>query len=320
MNTPMKPPSSSRRSSISNKKDNSNNNINININNNNDNSIPQSNVSSPLTPTHKIGRSPSPIPPPPLPAIKPPPNVLSTINSKGLNERISYGDENYTQFFRRLSFSPDGSLLITPAGQSDDIPSNNDNNDKEDGKKRSISKSSVMIYGRNNMLSPLACLPGHRSATIGIKFNPVLYNLRDRKEKPAFDLPFRMIYAVISKESVIIYDTQQFSPISIFSNLHWAGFTDASWSPDGQCLMLASLDGYCSIIVFDPNELGVPYEKQQHQLQMSAIAQQTQNLVNNPSNSQAQQQQQQQTQQQPPVNQLPVKKKRRVELTRVEGK
>lgn len=80
--------------------------------------------------------------------------------------------------------------------------------------------------------------------------------------------------------------------------------------------MLASLDGYCSIIVFDPEELGTPYKEQQHQLQMSAIAE---NVQLTPSQSHTNTHVEQiQAEKQTVVNQLPVKKKRRVELTRVE--
>lgn len=42
-------------------------------------------------------------------------------------------------------------------------------------------------------------------------------------------------------------------------------------TPDGQCLMLASSDGYCSIVVFD--ELLPLYHTQQHNLQLQTIAQ-----------------------------------------------
>ena len=34
-----------------------------------------------------------------------------------------YGDESFTNFFRRLTFSPDGGLLLTPSGHFED-PSN----------------------------------------------------------------------------------------------------------------------------------------------------------------------------------------------------
>ncbi len=63
-------------------------------------------------------------------------------------------------------------------------------------------------------------------------------------------LPYRMVYAVATQDSVWIYDTQQTGPICCFSNMHYASFTDLSWSPDGQTLMMSSTDGYCSVVVF----------------------------------------------------------------------
>ncbi|TIA88450.1 hypothetical protein E3P99_02578 [Wallemia hederae] len=294
LHTPMHPPS--RRSSISQTQSVAASQTQTPSQTASQSNIP-STTSSPLTP---IKRSPSP-----LPAIKPP-------SRDQLNERISYGDEGFTQFFRRLSFSPDGSILVTPSAQCDDIP------DAANEGRKKHSKSSVLLYGRNNLNTPIAVLPGYKSATVGVRFNPILFDLRPRSDKPAFDLPYRMVYAVVSKESVIIYDTQQLSPISILSNLHWAAFTDVTWSPDGQCLMLASLDGYCSIVVFDPDELGTPYKEQQHQLQMSAIAEGVQSHGHVQPQPQPQQLEPQQPQQPEAVNQLPVKKKRRVELTKVE--
>ncbi|KAE8226502.1 hypothetical protein CF319_g906 [Tilletia indica] len=72
-------------------------------------------------------------------------------------------------------------------------------------------------------------------------------------------LPYRMIFAVATQESVWIYDTQQTGPLCCFSNMHYASFTDLTWSPDGQTLVMSSTDGYCSVVVFDYGELGTPY-------------------------------------------------------------
>ena len=41
-------------------------------------------------------------------------------------------------------------------------------------------------------------------------------------------------------------------------------------SPDGQCLMLSSRDGYCTIVVFD--EILAAHHTQQHTLQIQSIA------------------------------------------------
>ncbi|CAD6896157.1 unnamed protein product [Tilletia controversa] len=72
-------------------------------------------------------------------------------------------------------------------------------------------------------------------------------------------LPYRMIFAVATQESVWIYDTQQTGPLCCFSNMHYASFTDLTWAPDGQTLVMSSTDGYCSVVVFDYGELGTPY-------------------------------------------------------------
>ncbi|WFD42230.1 Chromatin assembly factor 1 subunit [Malassezia psittaci] len=188
-----------------------------------------------------------------------------------------YGDDRYSSFFRRLAFSPDGALLATPTGifatsGSDQQPSN--------------TSSAVYLYARGNFRqshSPIAALPGHKTATIATAFSPILYQLRTSDDQgktgeataseetgksrsttsddppQLFKLPYRMVYAVATQESVWVYDTQQSTPICCLSNLHYASFTDLTWSPDGQVLMMSSTDGYCSIAIFDYNELGQPY-------------------------------------------------------------
>ncbi|KAF8490195.1 WD40-repeat-containing domain protein [Gautieria morchelliformis] len=63
---------------------------------------------SPAPSSHgHFGRSPSPMPP--LPAIRPQSSGSSSWSSVKL-----YGDESFTNFFRRLMFSPDGAMLLTP--------------------------------------------------------------------------------------------------------------------------------------------------------------------------------------------------------------
>ena len=45
----------------------------------------------------------------------------------------------------------------------------------------------------------------------------------------AFNLPYRIVYAVATQDAVYVYDTQQQKPLCIVSNLHFATFTDLSW-------------------------------------------------------------------------------------------
>ncbi|KAN0065411.1 Chromatin assembly factor 1 subunit [Thecaphora frezii] len=297
-------------------------------------------------------RSPSPIPP--LPAIRAPPSpkqrMQAAVAASGLakNTLRLYGDENFSGFFRRLSFSPDGALLVTPSGLFDPPPapplvsssvqlsptkspspslSGSLGRETTSASAASINKSAVYLYARGNFSrsnAPIAVLPGHKTATLVVRFSPILYELRKTprsqdaadveddgipphptiplevgKQKsvslqsegfnpssapvdpPAQDaskkgssittatgaprgisvigLPYRMVYAVATQDSVWIYDTQQTGPICCFSNMHYASFTDLTWSPDGQTLMMSSTDGYCSVVVFDYAELGIPY-------------------------------------------------------------
>ena len=46
---------------------------------------------------------------------------------------------------------------------------------------------------------------------------------------PVFALPYRIIYAVATQDAVLVYDTQQQTPIINVSNLHYATFTDLTW-------------------------------------------------------------------------------------------
>ena len=46
---------------------------------------------------------------------------------------------------------------------------------------------------------------------------------------PAFALPYRMVYAVATQDAVLVYDTQQQTPLCVVSNLHFATFTDLTW-------------------------------------------------------------------------------------------
>ncbi|GAA6024118.1 hypothetical protein JCM11491_001096 [Sporobolomyces phaffii] len=283
-------------------------------------------------------RSPSPAPLPavmfdatatatataPVPATVVGPSALETIKL--------YSDANSTPFFRRLSWSTDGSLLLTPAGMFEDpfslplartAPTATTTTSKKGKKKEDAttttttttvvgsgeSKPTVYIYTRSNVSKPpVANLIGHRTTSIAIRFCPVLFDLRTHSTsnssallartnggedggdepprveltdegqdvplpgssstststtaapKSLFDLPYRMLYAVATLDSVYLYDTQQEGPICMFGNLHYAPFTDLTWSPDGQTLILSSQDGYCSIVAFAPGELGTPYD------------------------------------------------------------
>lgn len=258
------------------------------------------------------GRSASPAPSMPLPAVMP--MEASPKPGHLLKNASLYANETLTSFFRRLAFTPDGSLLLTPAGQYSALQ-------QSEGVKASYDIiNTVYIYTRGGINKPpIAHLPGHKKPSVVVKCSPIIYTIREgvvmtknitidtssaddsipslpdpvmaapdetTDEKPpppflhpndaaptrldlgtasspgpamAFSLPYRMVYGVATQDSVLLYDTQQATPLCIVSNLHCATFTDLTWSNDGLTLLMTSSDGFCSTLTFSSGELGEIY-------------------------------------------------------------
>lgn len=72
--------------------------------------------------------------------------------------------------------------------------------------------------------------------------------------------PYRYVFAVGTKKSVLFYDTQQMSPFAHVSQIHYMSISDLAWSPDGQIITITSNDGFATFVCFEENELGVPYQ------------------------------------------------------------
>ena len=236
-------------------------------------------------------RSASPAPSLPLPAVRPEISSPSLSAAMGLSVRNTniYHNETLTSFFRRLTFTPDGSLLFTPCGQyKTSYPMPN-----QPSKTTDEIQNTVYIYTRAGFNKPpVAHLPGHKKPSIAVKCSPIFYNLRQNTKPtnhitidtasnseeipllpdpivpshtstfmeppplmhsssisdsrptsspkpsdsdpttptpPAFALPYRMIYAVATQDTVFVYDTQQTIPLCVVSNLHFATFSDLTW-------------------------------------------------------------------------------------------
>ncbi|KAL4983019.1 WD40-repeat-containing domain protein [Aspergillus falconensis] len=245
-----------------------------------------------------IRRSASPAPSLPLPAVKPLEVTSPGLGGLGVRNANIYANETFTSFFRRLTFTPDGSLLLTPAGQykTSQVSST------DPGKTVDEVINTVYIYTRAGFnRPPISHLPGHKKPSVAVKCSPTLYTLRETPEPskhitlgtssaedalatstgdesknsgidkpsesptanqlppPVFSLPYRVVYAVATQDAVLVYDTQQQAPLCVVSNLHFATFTDLAWSNDGLTLIMSSSDGFCSTLSFAPGELGQPY-------------------------------------------------------------
>ncbi|XP_023329591.1 chromatin assembly factor 1 subunit B [Eurytemora carolleeae] len=172
-----------------------------------------------------------------------------------------FHDDTFKGFFRRLSWSNDGELLVVPSGVM------------ETDTEAKITHCTY-VFTRIDLNRPAICLPSRDKYTIAVRFSPVFYKLRPVKRKglkstvglepweiysTVFSLPYRQVYAVATQNAVMLYDTQQIVPIGRVSNIHYTGLTDLAWSPDGKILMVSSSDGFCSIISFTETELGEMY-------------------------------------------------------------
>ncbi|KAK7369484.1 hypothetical protein VNO80_11523 [Phaseolus coccineus] len=160
-----------------------------------------------------------------------------------------FHDETLPSFFRRLAWSPDGSFLIVPAG------SYKINNASE-------SVNAAYIISRKDLSRPAIQLPCASKAVVAVRFCPIIFKLQGTNSLNSagvFNLPYRIIFAVATLNSLYIYDTESTSPLAVLAGLHYAAITDITWSSDAHYLALSSQDGFCSLVEFENDELGSPY-------------------------------------------------------------
>lgn len=234
------------------------------------------------SPAMSMRRSASPAPSMPLPAVMPMEASPKPYTGLGVKNTNIYANDTLKSFFRRLTFTPDGSLLFTPAGQYQTQHRGAD----ESAKVLYEVINTVYIYTRGGINKPpIAHLPGHKKPSVAVKCSPVYFTTRKSpsqtkhitidtsstegsmaalpepaiapkspshpvmepppspRSKPleeevnastpgptmAFSLPYRMVYAVATEDSILLYDTQQQTPLCVVSNLHCATFTDLTW-------------------------------------------------------------------------------------------
>ena len=182
-------------------------------------------------------------------------------------------------FVRRLKWTIDGAYLIVPAATW--------SFDSDDATAPTVpNKFATLIYQRHKYDKPYKVLGGSDKPSIAVCPNPVLFKLLsspptakklnacdETKENcnaatpaPSLLPPYRNIFAVLTWDSVLIYDTVHDQPLAIARGLHYANIVDASWTEDGHTLMVCSTDGYISILRFTSGELG---EVHDHQLSVA---------------------------------------------------
>ncbi|PIN20606.1 Chromatin assembly complex 1 subunit B/CAC2 (contains WD40 repeats) [Handroanthus impetiginosus] len=170
----------------------------------------------------------------------------SQINDESKSTRSHlFHDETLPSFFRRLAWSPDGSFLLVPAGSYKSAPTSEPVN-------------TAYVFSRKDLSRPALMLPGASKPVVAVRFCPTKFSLLGTNTSSSFKLPYRLIFAVATLNSLYIYDTESIQPIVIVAGVHYAAITDIAWSPTGKFLALSSRDGYCTLLEFENKELGVP--------------------------------------------------------------
>ncbi|KAK3211690.1 hypothetical protein Dsin_016396 [Dipteronia sinensis] len=177
-------------------------------------------------------------------------HVITKAGSQSVDDSKSaknhlFHDETLPSFFRRLAWSPDGSFLLVPAGSHKISPT-------------SETLNIAYIFSRKDLSRPALQLPGGSKPVIAVRFCPLAFSLREPNSAGFFKLPYRIVFAIATLNSLYIYDTESVPPIAILAGLHYAAITDIAWSPDARYIALSSQDGYCTLVEFENNELGFP--------------------------------------------------------------
>ena len=161
--------------------------------------------------------------------------------------------EQIPSFYRRPAWSPDGSFLLIPCGQYF----------REQPPPAGVPEPTTYVFAREQLSTPCAHLPSPDKPVIAIRFCPVLYQ---RKSPPKDEgggeaakgeggggggadggearptagaaewmgrLPYRMLWAVATLNSIVVYDSASDVPILIASDIHYDSLTDVTWMPDG---------------------------------------------------------------------------------------
>nr|GMC96576.1 chromatin assembly factor 1 subunit FAS2 [Ipomoea batatas] len=192
-------------------------------------------------------------------------HVIAKIESQTVDESKSakshlFLDETLPSFFRRLAWSPDGSFLLVPAGSYKYSPTSAPTNTAFVFSRKDLSRQDNFFVARLlSLCMPALILPGASKPVVATRFCPMSFKLRGSNSSTFFKLPYRLIFAVATLNSVYIYDTEGVEPIAVIAGLHYAAVTDIAWSPDGKFLALSSQDGYCTLLEFENEELGTPF-------------------------------------------------------------
>lgn len=116
------------------------------------------------------------------------------------------------------------------------------------------------MYARHRFDRPALVLAGTERASVAVRPNPVPFTIPEGVAPAAApNLPYRTVFAVLTLDTVLVYDTCHAAPVAATKGAHYAALTDCCWTNDGRTLIVTSSDGYVSFLSFGEGELGTPY-------------------------------------------------------------
>jgi chromatin assembly factor 1 subunit B len=179
---------------------------------------------------------------------------MRNVDAAGSCRAPMFCDESAKTIFRRLAFSPEGEFLAAPTGV---LGSSDDSTAEPGGGAPAAAHDCALVFARQALHCPRAALLTPDTATV-VRWSPVRYALRtagadglpiDGNSLSAVaGLRYRRVVAVGTLDSVFFFDTEHAHPIAWARELHYSAVTDIVWTPDGETVIVASQDGFCSLI------------------------------------------------------------------------
>lgn len=166
------------------------------------------------------------------------------VNNFQLETTISapFKSSPLTTYFRRCSWSPDGNHIAAANAVNGPV-------------------SSVAIIERSRWDSEIN-LVGHEGPTEVCMFSPRLFHTKKPVENGATNgqtaggALVTVIASAGQDKTLSIWNTNTSRPVVILQDLASKSISDLAWTPDGQTLFAASLDGSIVAVKFETGELG----------------------------------------------------------------
>lgn len=165
------------------------------------------------------------------------------INNFVLETTISspFKSSPLTTYFRRCSWSPDGNHIAAANAVNGPV-------------------SSVAIIERTRWDSEINLI-GHEAPTEVCLFSPRLFHTTKpgEEDNPNGDQPPQLVTVIASAgqdKTLSIWNTNTSRPVVILQDLAGKSISDLTWTPDGETLFAASLDGSIVVARFEDGELG----------------------------------------------------------------